>query len=85
MSADKGVNLTEEQKRRVIDMVRRWYIAQNVGKVRVFDAAEASHGGNFFSRLFSGGYATIKVSPESARQHTPDTVFAGNFRDLIPR
>ena len=77
-----GDSWTDEQKRKIIAQVTQWYQKQNVGKVYVFDGAKASHGGNFFTRLFSGGYTSINVSSGTGTKHTPSTVFAGNYGNL---
>jgi RHS repeat-associated protein len=78
----EGDGWTHEDKKKIIAQVTSWYRNQNVGKVYVFDGANASHGGNFFSRLFSGGYTSIAVSSASGEKHTSSTVFAGNYNAL---
>jgi RHS repeat-associated protein len=78
----RGDGWTDEEKKKIITQVTSWYQKQNVGKVFVFDGAKARHGGNFPSRMFSGGYTSINVSSGSGTKHTPTTVFAGNYSGL---
>jgi hypothetical protein len=80
-----GDGWTDEEKKKVIAQVTSWYQNQKVGKVFVFNGAKANHGGNFLTRMFSGGYATLGVSSGSGSKHTRSTVFAGNYSSLSPQ
>ena len=75
-------SITDEERKKIIAAVKAWYERNGAGKAYVFDSAKGKHGGNLFSRLFGKGYQNISVAAGASRQHTPGTVYAGNFKDL---
>jgi len=79
-----GIN--EEEREKIMDAVRGFWLSLNVGKVFVFDSAKFKHGGGLLA-FFKGGRASITVDPSQRGRSVRELVRADEYlsRDDLTR